>query len=102
MCLCTLRDSLANDQMKDKIYLMYFNDLMMGVTASSNMKTLEYLTDVMKQTLISGVIQIETCVAVEAFEYYSKTEFDDTPNVVPLMKRVVELYVDNGGILTEE
>lgn len=93
---------LAEEQINDSIVEVTLKDLMSSTLSimHSDLK-LQNLTDTMKQELISGVINIRNAVAIPAYSYYRNTEFEDTPDIIPLMRSVVEGYAQSGGRLPE-
>lgn len=55
------------------------------------------LSEAMKQGLIDGVMKVRNAIACLAFDYYDDHEFELTPEVIPLMRTVVEGYAASGG-----
>jgi hypothetical protein len=73
------------------------NDLMTAAVTISGQKIgMTNLTDTMKQELISGIDSVKDIVCVQAYKFYSKVDFDDTPDVVELMRDVVSAAADHG------
>lgn len=77
-----------------------FSDLMAAVVAVKSQSTgMMMLTDVMKQTLVSGVVQIKEHVCIKAYGYYEEHDFEDTPENVPIFRDIVMTYAEAGGRL---
>lgn len=89
---------LAEEQINDPMVTVSMNDLM-GATlvVQKNCGGMVNLTDTMKQELIEGIKNVKSAVADAAFHFYEKHEFEPRPEVIPLMRDVVEAYVEAGG-----
>lgn len=97
-CLTSLRTMLAEEQISDPMVTVSMNDLM-GATlvVQKNCGGMVNLTDTMKQELIEGIKSVKSAVASVAYHFYEKHEFEPSPEVIPLMRDVVETYVEAGG-----
>lgn len=97
-CLTSLRTMLAEEQISDPVVTVSMNDLM-GATlvVQKSCNGMINLTDTMKQELIEGIKTLKSAVANAAFHFYETHEFEPRPEVIPLMRDVVETYVEDGG-----
>lgn len=89
---------LAEEQISDPMVTVSMNDLM-GATlvVQKSCSGMINLTDTMKQELIEGIKTLKSAVANAAFHFYEIHEFEPRPEVIPLMRDVVETYVEDGG-----
>ena len=93
--------NLVNKNMPDPTseFQMLMSDTIGGAISVRDMQGIICLSDTMKQTLVSGIESIKFQVASAAFAYYSAVDFEPTPEVIPLMRDVVQTYSDGGGII---
>ena len=99
-CLTSAKSMMTEVQVMDAETTVAMNDLMSAViTVHNSSKGMVNLTDTMKQELISGFKTLKLAVCKAAYKYYSSHEFEDTPEVIPLMREVVEVYAENGGCI---
>lgn len=89
---------LTEEQINDPMVTVSMNDLM-GATlvVQRNCGGMVNLTDTMKQELIEGMKSLKSAVANAAFHYYEIHDFEPKPEVIPLMRDVVETFVEDGG-----
>ncbi len=98
--MTNLRDMLMDEQITNPIVMLRMNDLLSAIlTVQKNTVGMECITDTMKQELISGVESMKYEICSDAVNYYKKTDFEETPEVVAGMKDIVECYLENGGVL---
>ena len=98
--MTNLRDMLMDEQITNPIVMLRMNDLLSAIlTVQKNTVGMECITDTMKQELISGVESMKYEICSEAVNYYKKTDFEETPEVVAGMRDIVECYLENGGVL---
>lgn len=57
-----------------------------------------YLSDTMKNAIISGISTIKFDICILAFYYYKTNEFEPTPAIVPTMRDVVSAALSKGVI----
>lgn len=96
--LVTVQSMLVADQITDIVVRAKLSDILNAVVAvEKNTVGMTSLTDTMKQELVKGVKALETSLATEAYSYYWDNEFEDTPEIRPLMRQVVSLYAESGG-----
>ena len=60
-----------------------------AVELSSLPGTITVIPDMVKETMVSELREIEKYVADTAFEYYSKHDFEVTPQIITIMRSVV-------------
>lgn len=58
------------------------------------------LTDIMKTTLVNGVIEIKEAVVFQAIKYYDVHDFEPTEQNIPLFRDMVQTYFEAGGRFT--
>ena len=98
--MTNLRDMLMDEQITNPIVMLRMNDLLSAIlTVQKNTVGMECITDTMKQELISGVESMKYEICSDAVNYYKKTDFEETPEVVAGMRDIVECYLENGGVL---
>ena len=98
--MTNLRDMLMDEQITNPIVMLRMNDLLSAIlTVQKNTVGMECITDTMKQELISGVESMKYEMCSDAVNYYKKTDFEETPEVVAGMRDIVECYLENGGVL---
>lgn len=91
---------MTDEQIHDPLITVTLNDLMSGmISVNENVVGMTNLTETMKQDLISGVSRVKSYVANAAYNYYSMNDFEPTPEVIPLMRDIVECYAEDGGRL---
>lgn len=89
-----------DEQITNPIVMLRMNDLLSAIlTVQKNTVDMECITDTMKQELISGVESMKYEICSDAVNYYKKTDFEETPEVVAGMRDIVECYLENGGVL---
>ena len=69
------------------------HDLMLSIGVAQENKAVKFLNDQMKQALVEGIRATKKHIASEAYQYYSNTDFEPTPQNIPLMREVVQLCV---------
>lgn len=57
-----------------------------------------YLPDAARDTLVSGINSLRDAICLEAFEYFKWNDFEPTPEVVKIMKSVVQVALRRGVI----
>lgn len=92
-----MRTSEKIAQEKSLVYKTTHNDLIQAIGVVQEMKSVKYLSDNMKQTLVEGINTLKTEVSKLAYEYYSSVDFEPTEEVIPLMREVVKSYSLGGG-----
>ena len=98
--MTNLRDMLMDEQITNPIVMLRMNDLLSAIlTVQKNTVGMECITVTMKQELISGVESMKYEICSDAVNYYKKTDFEETPEVVAGMRDIVECYLENGGVL---
>lgn len=85
--------------MTDPMVKTRIRDLMSASSAICNMKDIINLTDVMKQSLINGVMQVKNAVVFQFMDFYFTHEFELDTALVPMLRDVVQCYAEAGGKL---
>lgn len=97
-CLRGLQAIILEEQINDAVVSVTMTDL---IRSTLSVQTTELkmvnLSEAMKQGLIDGVMKVRNAIACQAFDYYDEHEFEPTPEVIPLMRTVVEGYAASGG-----
>ena len=91
---------MTEEQINDAMASVTMTDMIRSVLSiqTADIKMVN-LSEVMKQGLIEGAMKIRNIIATEAFSYYEDHEFEPPPEVIPLMRIVVEGYAASGGRL---
>lgn len=91
---------MTEEQINDALASVTMTDMIRSVLSiqTADIKIVN-LSEVMKQGLIEGAMKIRNIIASKAFNYYEDHEFEPTPEVIPLMRVVVEGYAASGGRL---
>lgn len=71
-------------------------DLMGAIALATETSGMLNLTDNMKNSIVDGLNELLAAVALKAFEYYRTHDFDPTPEIIPIMRMVVQVAVDKG------
>ena len=77
---------------------MRIADVMRAIGVITNTSGLLVLTEAMKKTLIDGLTEIHDNICLRAFDYYKVNDFDVTEQIIPVMRRVVEVALEKGVI----
>ena len=85
---------LGND-VTIEIYAL-FKDLQQSLfTVDISAGTL-YITERMKEALVSGVEDLQAEICLLAFEYYKVNDFEPTETIIPIMRQVVTVAAQKG------
>lgn len=57
-----------------------------------------FLTQSMKDALNSGIEELLTSLRLESFKYFQYHEFEPTPEIIPIMRNVVNTAIRKGVI----
>lgn len=77
---------------------MRINDIMRAIGIINSTQGMVVLTETMKKTLVDGLTEIHDAICLRAFEYYKVTDFEPTEQIIPVMRRVVEVALEKGVI----
>ena len=72
------------------------NDIMAGVVTIKSTSGLTYLTDSMKNALISGIDELSETIALLAFKYFQVNDFEPTEQIIPVMRNIVKVALTKG------
>ena len=89
--------TLLGEEVSPKVQML-LNDNMVAASQIRDMQGMESLTGSMKDILVDGVNSIKSSIELEAFEYYKTHDFDDTEEVIPIMRSVVTTALAEGVI----
>ena len=73
-------------------------DTMEAVYVVKNTQGLIFLTDSMKNSLVSGVSELMEMICMLAFRYYQLNDFEPTEQLIPVLRKVVEVALQKGAI----
>ena len=73
-------------------------DILNAVTLAEDARGLINLTDAMKTALVDGLTELKSAIAMLAFNYYKTNDFEPTPEIVLIMREVVEIALEKGVI----
>jgi len=65
------------------------SDILTSIREAQKYEGITHLTENMKQGLIDGLKELKINMCKEAYMYYSKVDFDPTPEVIKSMREVV-------------
>lgn len=94
--LISLRKRLEKEE--DPMMMNKLNDLMIAVNDIKKTNGLISLTDNMKQVCVDGVRDLADDIAIKAFYYFKTHEFEPTQQIIPIMRRVVEVALERGEL----
>ena len=72
------------------------NDVMSSLLAVKSTSGLMYLTEVMKNTLNSGLSELSDMLSLEAYTYFQTHDFEPTEEIIPVMRNVVSVALAKG------
>lgn len=100
-CIKSVEAQCLEEQINDIQVKSTIMDLMSAIVTVKNQSTgMTNLTDVMKQTLISGVMVVKRFVASSAFRFYENNDFEVDEGTLPIFRDIVETYFEAGGKLS--
>lgn len=74
-------------------------DLLNAVNLALDAQGMLNLTDTMKTSIVEGIQELYNAIALKAFEYYKVNDFDPTEEIIPIMRKVVEVAVKKGAFV---
>lgn len=77
---------------------MRIHDIMNAIGVITAQSGMDVLTDAMKKSLVDGLTEVHDAICLKAFEYYKVTDFQPTEQIIPVMRRVVQVALDKGVI----
>lgn len=72
-------------------------DLLNAVNLALDTQGMLNLTDTMKTSVVDGIQELYNAIALKAFEYYKVNDFEPTEEIIPIMRKVVEVAVKKGA-----
>lgn len=69
---------------------------MLGALEFINNSNITYLTNEMKNTLVTGVTELKEDLAMQAYNYFMTNDFEPTTATIKIMREVVEIALDKG------
>ena len=73
-------------------------DTMEAVYVVKNTQGLIFLTDSMMNSLVSGVSELMEMICMLAFRYDQLNDFEPTEQLIPVLRKVVEVALQKGAI----
>lgn len=73
-------------------------DTLESTLVISSTAGLQYLSDTMKNALSEGLNTLKANICMKAFEYFKLHDFEPTPDVVPIMRSVVQVALEKGAL----
>lgn len=77
---------------------MRIRDVMASTNEIRETQGIMNLTDAMRNSLTSGITELQDAICLLAFEYYKVNDFEPTPQVIPVMRKVVQAALAKGVI----
>lgn len=74
------------------------NDIMESVIVIKSTQGLQFLTDLMKSTLTSGLTELSDDISLKAYQYFSVNDFEVSEEIIPVMRNVVKVALAKGVI----
>lgn len=97
-CAKSLEAQCLEEQIMDVRVRTTLTDLMAAIlSVKNNQGGMMTLTDMMKTTLINGVLQIKEAVAFQAVKFYEDNDFEPDEGNIPIMRDIVQTYLEAGG-----
>lgn len=72
-------------------------DLLNAVNLALDTQGMLNLTDTMKTSVVDGIQELYNAIALKAFKYYKVNDFEPTDEIIPIMRKVVEVAVKKGA-----
>ena len=86
--LVSLNKKLEKENNRD--ITVRIRDIMEAAIEVRNATGMTMLTDDMKNAIISGVNELLSLIRLLAFNYFKINDFEPTPEIIPIMRGVVE------------
>lgn len=80
------------------VFQMRFVDVMQAIKEISSTQGLLFLSDSMRQALVSGITEMKTVLQLDAFDYYRTHDFDVTDETIPILRGIVKTALENDAI----
>ena len=77
---------------------MRVNDIMRSIDLIHQQTGLIMLTESMKDALVGGLRELLNDICIKAFNYHKVNDFENTAQIRPLMRQVVEVALEKGLI----
>lgn len=77
---------------------MRIRDVMTSTTEIKETKGIINLTDAMRNSLTSGIAELQDAICLLAFEFFKTNDFEPTPQIIPIMRQVVKTALAKGEI----
>lgn len=74
-------------------------DLLNAVNLALDAQGMLNLTDTMKTSVVEGIQELYDAIAIKAYEYYKINDFEPTDEIIPIMRKVVEVAVRKGAFV---
>lgn len=74
------------------------DDIMSSILAVKETSGLINLTESMKNTIGSGLAELQSSISLRAFEFFKVNEFEPTEQIIPVMRTVVKTALEKGVI----
>lgn len=74
------------------------NNLAYAVSSLKGINFGNCITENCKNILIEAVVQLRGTIRMQAFEYYKVNDFEPTPEIIKIMRGVVEEALSRGAI----
>lgn len=96
--LLSVNKKLSSMDLNDPMLPTRINDILGSINLIKSTAGLTHLSEVMKNSLVSGITELRDGICIEAYTYYQINEFDPTEQIVPIMRTVVEVALAKGVI----
>lgn len=80
----------------DQILMNQLNDLTVAIGEIKKTDGLLYLTDTMKTSLVTGIKDLYSDIAIKAFHYFKVNDFEPTERIIKLMRKIVSIALEKG------
>lgn len=77
---------------------MRIRDVMSSTNVIRETQGITHLTDTMRNSLTSGITELQDAICLLAFEYFKTNDFEPTEQIIPTMCRVVQAALAKGVI----
>lgn len=72
------------------------DDILSCYTLAKERPNLTNLTEGMKSAIVNGCTELRVECCTLAYYYFQTHDFDDTPQIIPIMRSVVQVAIERG------
>ena len=72
------------------------DDILSCYTLAKERPNLTNLTEDMKSAMVGGLMELRSECCILAYYYFQTNDFDESPQIIPIMRSVVEVAIERG------